>query len=144
MQPCYAVLNLYLAAELERFTVLDEPTGWRRITLDSIQQALDNNTSLDAIARFLQRYCEGGLPASFLIRLKLWGGGYQRQETIQVEATPMLRLSANILRDIQADEELGALLEAEVPPESRLVRVPPHSLARVLTLLRERGFTVEE
>jgi hypothetical protein len=144
LEPCYPVLNLYLAAELERFTVLDRPTGWQRITPDSIRRACDDGLALDAIIRFLQRYCEGGLPASFLIRLKMWGGGYQQQERIQLEAAPLLRLSLAALRDIQADEELGALLDAEVPPDSRLVRVPPQSLARVLELLRERGFTVEE
>jgi Helicase conserved C-terminal domain len=144
LQPCYPVLNLYLAAELERFTVLDEQSGWRRITPASIQEACNNAIPLDAIVRFLQRYCEGGLPASFLIRLKLWGDGYQQQDLIQVEAAPLLRLSASALRDIQADEELGALLDAEVPPGSRLVRVAPHALARILELLRERGFTIEE
>ena len=144
LQPCYPVLNLYLAAELERFTVLDEQTGWRRITPASIQMAAHSGISLDSIVRFLQRYCEGGLPASFLIRLKLWGGGYQQQDVVQVEPAPLLRLSANALRDIQADEELGALLDSEVPADSRLIRVAPHSLERVLELLRERGFTVEE
>lgn len=144
LQPCYPVLNLYLASELERFTVLDNATGWRRITPASIQRARDDGISLDAIARFLQRYCEGGVPASFLIRLKLWGGGYQQQAVVQVESSPMLRLSASALHDIQADEELGALLDAEIPPESRLVRISPHALERVLELLRERGFTVEE
>ncbi len=144
LQPCYPVLNLYLAAELERFTVLDEQTGWRQITPASIQKVAHNGISLDSIVRFLQRYCEGGLPASFLIRLKLWGGGYQQQDFVQVEPAPLLRLSASALRDIQADEELGALLDSEVPDDSRLVRVAPHSLVRVLELLRERGFTVEE
>lgn len=144
LQPCYPVLNLYLAAELERFTILDAPTGWRRITPASIRQACYNGLELDAIVRFLQHYCEGGLPPSFLIRLKLWGGGYQQQDVIKVESAPMLRLSASALRDIQADEELGALLDAEVPTDSRLVRVAPHALERVLELLRERGFTVEE
>jgi hypothetical protein len=144
LQPRYAVLNLYLAAELERFTVLDERTGWRRITPASIQRAAQDAILLDSIVRFLQQYCEGGLPASFLIRLKLWGGGYQQQDIVQVEPAPLLRLSASALRDIQADEELGALLDTEVPSNSRLVRVAPHALARVLELLRERGFTVEE
>lgn len=142
LQPCYPVLNLYLTAELERFTTLDEQTGWRRITPASIQQAIGNRVPLDAIVRFLQLYCEGGLLPSFLIRLKLWGNGYRQQDTIQVESLPMLRLSAQALRDIQADEELGALLDAELPTDSRLVRVPHHNLARVLEVLRERGFTV--
>ncbi len=144
LQPCYAVLNLFLAAELARFTVVDEKSGWRRVTPASIQQAAQASISLDAIVRFLQQYCEGGLPASFLIRLKLWGGGYYRQDLIQVESAPLLRLSPQALRDIQADEELGALLDEELPTESRLVRVAPHSLARVLELLRERGFPIEE
>ena len=142
LQPCYPVVNLYLAAELDRITERDEATGWRRITPASVQASL--HIPLEHIVRFLQQYCRGGVPASFLIRLKLWGGGYDRQQVIQVEEAPMLRLSAQALRDIQADEELGALLDAEVPPASRLVRVSPDSLARVLELLRERGFVIEE
>jgi hypothetical protein len=118
-------------------------TGWRCITPVSIRRARGNAISLDAIARFLQRYCEGGVPASFLSRLKLWGG-YQQQAVVQVESSPLLRLSASALRDIQADEELGALLDAEIPLESRLVRVALDALERMLELLRERGFTVEE
>ena len=94
--------------------------------------------------RFLQQYCLDGVPPSFLIRLKLWGGGYDRQNVISVEAAPMLRLSAQALRDIQADEEVGELLEEEVPSENRLVHVPQDRLARVVELLRERGFVVED
>lgn len=144
LEPCYPVLNLYLAAELERFTAADEKSGWRRITPASVQQAAAQSIPLDAIVRFLSQYCEGGLPASFLIRLKLWGGGYHRQDFISVETMPLLRLSAQALRDIQADEELGELLDEEIPPDTRLVRVSPHVLDRVLQLLRERGFTIEE
>jgi len=125
LQPCYPVLNLYLTAELERFTVLDEQTGWRRITPASIQKAAHNAISLDSIVRFLQRYCEGGFPASFLIRLKLWGGGYQQQDIVQVEPAPLLRLSASALRDIQADEELGGLLDSLLKPAHPKPGPPP-------------------
>ncbi|HET9999299.1 MAG TPA: helicase-associated domain-containing protein [Ktedonobacteraceae bacterium] len=142
LQPCYPVVNLYLATELDRISERDETSGWRRITSASI--AASPPIPLEHIVRFLQQYCQGGVPPSFLIRLKLWGGGYERQQVIQVEEAPMLRLSAPALRDIQADEELGALLEAEVPPASRLVRVSPDNLPRVLELLRERGFMVEK
>lgn len=142
LRPLYPVVNLYLAAELNRISEPDEATGWRRITPVSI--AASQHIPFEHIVRFLQQYCQGGVPPSFLIRLKLWGGGYDRQQIIQVEDAPMLRLSAQTLRDIQADEELGALLDAEVPPASRLVRVSPDALPRVLELLRERGFVVEE
>jgi hypothetical protein len=98
---------------------------------------------LEHIIRFLQHYCEGGVPTSFLIRLKLWGGGYERQDSIGVERAPLLSLSAQALQDIQADEELGPLLGTEVPFENRLVQVDPGALGRVVELLRERGFTVE-
>ena len=143
LQPCHAVLDLYLVAEVERITELDEATGWRKITPAAIQQACNSGLPLDHIVRFLQHYCEGGVPASFLIRLKMWGGGYEQQNTIGVEHAPMLRLSNQALQDIQSDEELGPLLGAEVPSESRLVRVPPAVLARVVELLKERGFSVE-
>ncbi len=142
LQPLYPVVNLYLAAELDRISEPDEASGWRRITSASI--AASQPIPLEHIVRFLQQYCQGGVPPSFLIRLKLWGGGYDRQQVIQVEEAPMLRLSDGALRDIQADEELGALLDAEVPPASRLVRVSPGALARVKELLRERGFVVED
>jgi hypothetical protein len=143
LQPCHAVLDLYLVAEVERFTELDEATGWRKITPASIQQACNSELSLDHIVRFLQHYCEGGIPASFLIRLKLWGDGYEQQDTIGVEHAPLLRLSHQALQDIQADEELGPLLGTEVISDSRLVRVPPEALEQVIKLLQERGFFIE-
>ncbi len=143
LQPCHAVLDLYLVAEVERITELDEATGWRKITPAAIQQACNSGLPLDHIVRFLQHYCEGGVPASFLIRLKLWGGGYEQQNTIGVEHAPMLRLSNQALQDIQSDEELGPLLGADVPPESRLIRVPTEALERVVELLKERGFSIE-
>src|SRR6266571_2164982 len=143
LQPCHAVLNLYLVAEVERITVLDEATGWRRITAEAIQNACNFGLSLDHIVRFLQHYCQGGVPASFLIRLKLWGNGYEQQTIIGIEHTPLLRLSNQALQDIQADEEIGPLIDAEVPSDARLVRVPTEALDRVMELLKDRGFTVE-
>ncbi|GAC1565527.1 MAG: hypothetical protein NVS3B14_03520 [Ktedonobacteraceae bacterium] len=142
LQPCYPVLNLYLAAELARISELDEASGWRRITPASMQRSM--HMPLEHIVRFLQQYCQGGVSPSFLIRLKLWGGGYDQQHVMHVEPAPLLRLSAQALRDIQSDEELGALLDAEVPQEDRLVRIRADRLARVMELLRERGFTVDE
>lgn len=143
LQPCHSVLDLYVAAEVERITERDKETGWRRITPLAIQQACGNGLPLEHIVRFLQNYCEGGVPASFLLRLKLWGGGYAQQDTIGVEHAPLLRLSAQALRDIQADEDLGPLLGTEIPTESRLVRVAPEALERVLAFLKERGFSIE-
>ncbi len=143
LQPCHAVLNLYLVAEVERITVLDEATGWRKITAEAIQKACNSGLSLDHIVRFLQHYCEGGVPASFLIRLKLWGNGYELLTIISIEHTPLLRLSNQVLQDIQADEEIGPLIGTEVPSDARLVRVPAETLDRVMELLKDRGFTVE-
>ena len=137
------MVDLYLAAEVERITELDEATGWRKITPAALQRARSAGLSLEHIMRFLQHYCEGGVPASFLIRLKLWGGGYEQQSAIGVEPAPLLRLSAQALQDIQADAELGPLLGTEVPLDNRLVRVDPGSLERVIELLQERGFDVE-
>jgi hypothetical protein len=143
LQPCHAVLNLFLVAEVQRITVQDEATGWRKITPEAIQQACNSGLPLDHIVRFLQHYCEGGVPASFLIRLKLWGNGYEQQTIIGIEDTPLLRLSHQALQDIRADEEIGPLLDSDVPLDARLVRVPPDALDRVMELLRDRGFTVE-
>jgi len=143
LQPCHAVLDLYLVAEVERITELDEATGWRKITPAAIQEACHSGLSLDHMVRFLQHYCEGGVPASFLIRLKLWGGGYESYTSIDIEHAPMLRLSNQVLQDIQADEEIGPLIGEEVPLNSRLVRVPAETLDRVVELLKERGFSVQ-
>lgn len=143
LQPCHPVVDLYLAAELERFTAPDETTGWRRLTPEAIATACKAGLPLEALIRFLQHYCQGGVPASFLIRLKLWGGGYAGRDTIQVERAPLLSLSAQALQDIQADEELGPLLSTEVAQEHRLVRVAPEALEKVIELLKERGFSVE-
>ena len=78
-----------------------------------------------------------------MIRLKLWGDGYEQQTIIGIEDTPLLRLSQQALQDIQADEEIGPLIDSEVPPDTRLVRVPTEALDRVMELLKDRGFTVE-
>ena len=72
-------------AEAERFSDLDEQTGWRRITPVSLQRARQAAFSFDTITTFLQQYCEGGIPPSFLIRLKLWGGGYPDQSAIAID-----------------------------------------------------------
>ena len=143
LQPLYAVTDLYLNAEVERISTQDEQTGWRKITPALIEQACGNGIALDAIIRFLQHYCEGGIPYSLLIRLKLWGGGYGEQPAIRVEQTPMLHLSAKILQDLQTDEDLQYLLGAEVAQEGKLVRVPAENLEQVVELLKERGFEVE-
>ena len=144
LQPFYAVPDLYLVAEVERFSELDATTGWHKITSTSLQQALENSLTLDYILRFLQQYCENGIPASLLIRLKLWGNGYEGKQTIVVEDTPLLRLSAQILQDLQTDEELKALLGSEVEQPSRLIHVNANDLDRVIALLRERGFNIEQ
>ena len=143
LQPLYAVTDLYLNAEVERISAQDEQTSWRKITPALIEQACGNGMTLEAIIRFLQHYCEGGIPSSLLIRLKLWGGGYGEQPAIRVEQTPMLHLSAKILQDLQTDEDLQYLLGAEVAQEGKLVRVPAENLEQVVELLKERGFEVE-
>lgn len=142
LEPCYPLAHLYLATELERFTELDEATGWRRITPASLQQALDAGLALDGIIRFLQHYCADGIPGSLLIRLKLWGSGYASHPDLHIETAPLLSLSPQALSDILADEEIGPLLGTPVPEEERLVRVPQEKLERVIELLRERGFEV--
>jgi hypothetical protein len=143
LEPLYAVSDLYLVAKIERVSELDTPTGWRKITPRSIEQACSNGLELDAIIRFLQQYCEDGIPSSFLIRLKLWGKGYGEADSIEVERAPMLYLAPQVLEDIQADETLQQLLGSEVPRQGRLVRVPAENLEQVIALLRERGFEVE-
>ena len=98
---------------------------------------------MDSIIRFLQQFCEGGIPGSFLIRLKLWGNGYGEQHSIQVIQAPLLYLSAQVLQDLQTDEELRHLLGTEVAQQGQLVRVPAENLEQVMKLLKERGFVVE-
>ncbi len=143
LQPLYAVLDLYLAAEIKHFSDCEEHTGWYQLTPTSLLRARAAGITLDYILRFLQHYCEGGIPGSLLIRLKLWGGGYGEQQRITIEHSPMLRLPAQVLQDLQHDEELKLLLGTEVEHESRLVRVDPENLAQVEKLLQERGFAVE-
>ncbi len=143
LQPFYAVTDLYLMAAVNRFSDSDDMTGWRRITPNALQRAQAANFSLDAIMHFLNQYCAGGIPPSFLIRLKLWGGGYSGQHTVIVENTPMLRLSASILQDLRNDAELSPLLSTELERESRLVHVQPEHIEQVVELLKERGFVVE-
>jgi len=142
LEPLYAVLNLYLVAELERISEHDEETGWWRITPASLQHAQDLGLSLEYIMHFLKDYCEAGIPNSFFIRLKVWGGGYDDQSIIHVEHAPLLTLSSQILQDLQTDEELGQLLGTEIAPHLRLVHVPPDQLEHIIELLRERGFEV--
>jgi hypothetical protein len=141
LQPLYAVLNLYLVAEIVRFSERDESTAWQHITPSSLRQALQQGIALDYIIRFLQQYCQGGIPGSFLIRLKLWGGGYSA--SIQVERAPLLCLSPQILQDLQNDTEIQQLLGSEIAQPYCLVRVAAQNLESVIALLDERGFTVE-
>lgn len=143
LQPFYAVTDLYLMAAVERFSDSDDITGWRRITPTALQRALAVNVSLDSITHYLQHYCEGGIPPSFLLRLKLWGGGYPGQHTVTVERTPMVRLSAQVLQDLRADAELAPLLGNEIEQESRLIHIEAGNVERVVDLLKERGFVVE-
>ncbi len=143
LQPLYAVLDLYLAAEVKHFSDCEENTGWYQLTPASLLRAREEGISLDYILRFLQQYCEGGIPGSLLIRLKLWGGGYGERQQIAIERSPMLRLPAQVLQDLQKDEELKLLLGSEVEHESRLVRVDSENLAQVEKLLNERGFALE-
>ncbi len=143
LQPFYAVTDLYLLAAVERFSDRDDLTGWRRITPTALQRAREASISLDTITHFLRQYCEGGIPPSFLIRLKLWGGGYPGQHTVTVERTPMVRLSAHVLQDLRTDAELAPLLGSEIEQESRLVHIQAEDVEHVVDLLRERGFVVE-
>jgi len=143
LQPCYAVLDLYLVAEVERFCERDEATSRYKITAASVHQALEQGITFEYIMRFLQRYCDGGIPAALLIRLKLWGDGYGNKQNIQVERAPFLCLAEEVLYDLASDEELGSLLGPEVEQQSRIVRVDPGNLERVIALLRARGFSVE-
>jgi hypothetical protein len=73
----------------------------------------------------------------------LWGKGYGKADSIEVERAPMLYLAPQVLEDIQADGTLQQLLGSEVPQQGRLVRVPAENLEQVIALLRERGFEVE-
>jgi hypothetical protein len=143
LQPCYAVSNLYLVAEAERFCEYDEATSHYRITAASVHHAIEQGMTFEYIMRFLQHYCDGGIPAALLIRLKLWGDGYGDRQDIQVEQAPFLRMTEEVLHDLRADDELGSLLGPEVERQSRLIRIDPTNLERVLALLRERGFRVE-
>ncbi len=49
-----------------------------------------------------------------------------------------------VLQDLQTDEELKTLLGSEVERQSRLVRVDIQHLERVLELLHERGFSIDD
>ncbi|HEY4035085.1 MAG TPA: helicase-associated domain-containing protein [Ktedonobacteraceae bacterium] len=143
LQPCYPVLNFYLVAEAERFCERDEATSRSKITMISVHRALEEGMTLEYIIHFLQQYCDGGIPAALLIRLKLWGNGYGTQQNIQVERAPLLCLTEEVLHDLEADEELRSLLGPEVEQQSRLIRIDPDNLERVIALLQERGFCIE-
>jgi hypothetical protein len=142
LKPLYAVPDLYLASTLERFTTRSEATGWQQLTHASLQQALAVGLELEHMLAFLQRYCAGGVPGSFLIRMKLWGDGYSEPPAPGVEHTPLLRISAQALDDLLADEEMAPLLAEPLPADQRVVRVSPENLERVVELLRARGFDV--
>jgi hypothetical protein len=143
LEPRYRVVDLYLASEVELFCNIDEDSGWQCITPASVQRALRHGMTLEQIIVFLQQYCNDGVPGALLIRLKLWGGGYQHGQTITVEHAPLLRLNAQVLQDLKQDRDVEPLLGDEVEQESRLVRVHEADLQRILALLQERGFTIE-
>ena len=140
LEPLYAVSDLYQTREAQRFCVVDPQTSWYCITAAGVRHALAEGLELADILRFLQRACIDAIPGSFLIRLKLWGGGYQAPDDIVIEQAPLLRLPNDIFQDIPADEELRALLGSEIEPAYRLLRIDPAHLERLQALLRERGF----
>ncbi|GER88404.1 hypothetical protein KDW_25660 [Dictyobacter vulcani] len=140
LEPIYAVLDFYVLAEAILFCEQDPVNGGLRVTAQSLQRALQDGILLEQIIRFLQHYCQEGIPGAFLIKLKLWGGGYERTPHIYVEQTPLLRLSADVLKDLQSDSELAALLGSEIIDGQRLVHVATDKLPRVLAVLRQRGF----
>jgi hypothetical protein len=147
LEPLCPVTDLYLRARLEQMSEEDEGdegSGWRRLTRASIERALAAGLSLESILNFLQQYCRGGIPVPLLIRLKLWGNGYGLQRAVRVEAAPLLNLPAGALPDLQLDPEVAPLLGPVVPAERRLVQVEGQQLRRLLQLLRERGFELEE
>jgi hypothetical protein len=145
LQPLYAVCDLFLAAAIEQVSDPDILTGWRRVTPAAIERATSNGLSLDAILRFFQQYCADGIPPSLLIQLKLWGKGYgeRGEDTIMLERSPMLYLSAEVLADLQADEEIQQLLGSEFPLRGRLVRVAAENVELLRALLRARGFELK-
>jgi hypothetical protein len=143
LEPIYAVLNLYLVSEIERFCEHDAASGWLRISQASLLRSLEQGLSLDYLLSFLKRFCDQGIPGSFKIRLKVWGSGYGSQPQLYVEQAPLLRLPSPILQDVLADPELQSLLGPEIEQPGRLVHVDPANLERVLALLRERGLSVE-
>ncbi len=140
--PLYPVTDLYLTAEIRRFSTINE-AGERIITAHTLQTALTQGLTLEYILRFLQQYCHDGIPPAFLIRLKLWGDGYGEQHTIMIEREPLLSLPAQILQDIQHDEELRPLLGAEIEQPQRFVRIQQKHLEQVIALLQQRGFQLE-
>jgi hypothetical protein len=145
LEPVYAVLDLYLVAIVAQFSNIDEASGWPRITEASLQQALQRGLTLEAILRFLRHYCINDIPGSLLIRYKLWGNGYHSAvPSIQVEQSPLLRLSGEVLHDLQADEELAPLLGDEITGSQHLVRVACENLAQVVAILQARGLSVDE
>ncbi|GHO87941.1 hypothetical protein KSZ_59470 [Dictyobacter formicarum] len=68
------------------------------------------------------------------------GGGYTDTQQIYVEHAPLLRLPADVLQDLQADQEIATLLGSEIVDGQRLVHVSTQNLPQILTLLQQRGF----
>ncbi len=137
------VEDLFLTAELEQLIEHEDGTNQRYLTPDSLRRALEEGLTLEQVIAFLQRTCQHGIPVPLLIKLKLWGSGYGDQPGLAIEQAPLLRLPANILQDLQADQEIAHLLGSEVPSPSRLVRVAPEHLEQLRDLLHQRGFEVE-
>ncbi|HTI14382.1 MAG TPA: helicase-associated domain-containing protein [Dictyobacter sp.] len=141
LEALYTVSDMYLVKELASFC--EREADELRITTDSLQTALQKGMTFEQIIQFLQRYCVDGIPGAFLIRLKLWGGGYAAQSDVHVQRTPLLQLASDVLQDLQRDEEFVGLLGPEVGQQQRLIHVKEEHLSRVLSLLRQRGFTID-
>ncbi|GCE27089.1 hypothetical protein KDA_25730 [Dictyobacter alpinus] len=140
LEAVYTVLDFYILTEAILFCEQDPTSGGLRVTAASLQRALQQGIALEQIIRFLQHYCYDGIPGAFLIKLKLWGGGYADTPHIYVEQTPLLRLSADILKDLQSDSEVAPLLGSEIIDGQRLVHVSTDNLAQLLSILQQRGF----
>ncbi len=146
LHPIYPVPDLYVVAEAEQFCERDETTDRLRITATSLQRALHTDITLPQILAFLQHFCLDGIPPSLLIRLKLWGGGYPASSHtpfVAVEHAPLLAVHADVLQDLLLDADLALLLGPVLDSQTRLLHVRETDLPRLLTLLRQRGFTID-
>jgi hypothetical protein len=128
--------SLYLHGHLAAFAEREE-SGYR-ITPASVARAAVTGLTAPEIISRLQAVHSGSVPELLMRRIRAWSRHYGSATLEQVILFQVR--DADTLAELMDDPEVGPLLAPFTPPDTRaLARVRPADLAKLRSLLAERG-----